>query len=97
MIFLRFQTRGSNRRGIHTRDGSNSSGQKTDDSKTHKEQYLEMKWKHEDHQPDIFPFTNQPKFTLSLQTTVFGGFLGYFAFTHFLATFCFFRGKDQIH
>ena len=40
--------------------GSNSSGRKTDDSKTQKGQYLETKWKHEDHQVDIPPFTNQP-------------------------------------
>ena len=60
------RTRGSNRRGICTRGGSNSSGQKTDASKTQKEQYLETKWKHEDHQPDIPPFTNQPKLNVDM-------------------------------
>ena len=63
---LGVRTRGSNRRGIRTRGGRNSSGQKKDDrkprkNKRHMKNYLETKWKHEDHQPDIPPFTNQPK------------------------------------
>ena len=45
--------------------GSNSSGQKTDDNKTQK-QCLETKWKHEYHQPDIPPFTNQPKLNVDM-------------------------------
>ena len=45
--------------------GSNSSGQKTDDNKTQK-QYLETKWKHEYHQHDIPPFTNQPKLNVDM-------------------------------
>ena len=60
-FLLGVRTRGSNRREIRSRGGSNSSEEKIDDSKTQKEQYLETKWKHKDHQPDIPLFTNQPK------------------------------------
>ena len=34
--------------------------------KPRKKQYLETKWKHEDHQPYIPPFTNQPKLNVRM-------------------------------
>ena len=66
IFLLGVRTRGSNRRGIRSRGSSNSSGRKTDDSKTQKEQYLETEWKHKDHQPDIPLSTNQPKLNVDM-------------------------------
>ena len=53
----RARTRGGQRRGIRTRGGSTSFKQKGGIDKAAREAELEVKWKHEDSEPVIPPFT----------------------------------------
>ena len=62
----RVRTRGGQRRGIWTRGGSTSSKQKRGIDKATKEAELEIKWKHEDSEPVIPPFTGTPGLKVDL-------------------------------
>ena len=62
----RIRTRGGQRRVIQTQGGSISSKGKRGVDKTAREAELEVKWKHEDSEPVIPPFTGTPGLKVDL-------------------------------